>query len=124
MEWEYMVNWQTNLAFLGLIFSFLGSFFIALVLAKAFRFRKCTDEERCRLKDLSEEAKKESLIFEMNITSKVARYTTHFTVIGILLLFLGLIFQSLALIADSSMGLLIIVICGVVALFFFIWDDI
>jgi hypothetical protein len=47
----------------------------------------------------------------------------HFTVIGIILLFLGLIFQSIALIDGSSVGLLVIVVCGIIALAFFIWDD-
>jgi small-conductance mechanosensitive channel len=119
----YTMSYQINFSFLGLIFSFLGSFFIALVLAKVFRFRRCADEERSKSKDISEEAKKDSLILLMNSTSRVARYSTPFAVIGIILLFLGFIFQSLALIAGSSVGLLIIVVCGIVALAFFVWDD-
>ena len=76
------MSYQIDFTFLGLIFSFLGSFFIALVLAKVFQIRKYTkaelkkEDEEGRLKDLSDEQKKDLLHFEMNRTSRVARYSS------------------------------------------------
>jgi len=123
------MDYQMNFAFLGLIFSFLGSFFIALVLAKTLQFRKYTEAELKKaesdgeIKELNENAKKDLVHFEINITSRVAPFSTHFAVIGIILLYLGFVFQSLALMSGSAVGLLIIVVCGIIALAFFMWND-
>ncbi len=111
------MNCQMIFNFVGLILSFLGSFFIAIVLAKVFRFRKEG------LKDSTDEAKKDLLYLEMNRTSRVARYSTQFAIIGIILLYLGFVFQSIALISCSVVGLSLILGCGVIALAFFILDD-